>query len=428
MAATEQILQHYESIRPEQEDFYKDLHQNPELSHQEHRTAANVARSMDSYGFQTETGIGGTGVTAVLQNGNGPTVLLRADMDALPLQERTGADYASTITAQDQGGDRVPVMHACGHDVHVACLLGASRLLAEHQDKWRGTLVALFQPAEETGDGARGMLADALLDRIPPPDVALAQHVLPGVSGHVATRSGPVLSSADSLRITVHGRGGHGSMPQNTIDPVVLAAMIVLRLQAIIPRETPPTEPAVLTVGSLHAGTKSNIIPDHAVMELNLRTYTDATRQRILDSVRRAVQAECAASGSPKEPDFETFDSFPLTVNDEATTTRVAGAFSTYFGDRAGSLELQTASEDFGDIPRTGNIPYTYWGIGGTDPQTYRAAVRDGRVLEDVPANHSPMFLPVLQPTLQTGTEALVTAAMAWLGPDNSPPANAAAS
>jgi amidohydrolase len=272
------------------------------------------------------------------------------------------------------------------------------------------------------------MLADALLDRIPPPDVALAQHVLPGVSGHVATRSGPVLASADSLRITVHGRGGHGSMPQNTIDPVVLAAMIVLRLQAIISRETPPTEPAVLTVGSLHAGTKSNIIPDQAVMELNLRTYTDATRQRILDSVRRAVQAECAASGSPKEPDFETFDSFPLTVNDEATTARVAGAFSTYFGDRAGSLELQTASEDFSDIPRAGNIPYTYWGIGGTDPQTYRAAVRDGRVLEDVPANHSPMFLPVLQPTLQTGTEALVTAALAWLGLDNSPPANAAAS
>ena len=428
MAATEQILQHYESIRPEQEDFYKDLHQNPELSHQEHRTAANVARSMDSYGFQTETGIGGTGVTAVLQNGNGPTVLLRADMDALPLQERTGADYASTITAQDQGGDRVPVMHACGHDVHVACLLGASRLLAEHQDKWRGTLVALFQPAEETGDGARGMLADALLDRIPPPDVALAQHVLPGVSGHVATRSGPVLSSADSIRITVHGRGGHGSMPQNTIDPVVLAAMIVLRLQAIISRETPPTEPAVLTVGSLHAGTKSNIIPDQAVMELNLRTYTDATRQRILDSVRRAVQAECAASGSPKEPDFETFDSFPLTVNDEATTARVAGAFSTYFGDRAGSLELQTASEDFSDVPRTGNIPYTYWGIGGTDPQTYRAAVRDDRVLDDVPANHSPMFLPVLQPTLKTGTEALVAAALAWLGLDNSPPANATAS
>jgi hippurate hydrolase len=346
-------------------------------------------------------------------------------MDALPLQERTGADYASTVTVEDQGGDQVPVMHACGHDIHVACLLGASRLFAEHQDQWRGTLVALFQPAEETGDGARGMLADGLLERIPPPDVALAQHVLPGVSGHVATRHGPVLSSADSIRITVHGRGGHGSMPQNTIDPVVLAAMIVVRLQAIVSRETPPAEPAVLTVGSLHAGTTSNIIPDQATMELNLRTYTDATRQRILASIRRIVEAECTASGCPTEPEFEIFGSFPLTVNDDASTTRVAGAFSAYFGDRAGDLELQTASEDFSDVPRAGNIPYTYWRIGGTDPQTYGAAVQAGRVQEDVPANHSPMFLPVLQPTLRTGTEALVTAALAWLAPDNSPHATA---
>jgi amidohydrolase len=417
---TEQILQHYGSIRADQEDFYKDLHQNPELSHQEHRTAGNVASNMSSWGFQVETGIGGTGVVAVLRNGDGPTVLLRADMDALPLQERTGADYASTVTAKGPGGDPVPVMHACGHDVHVACLLGASRLFAEHQDHWHGTLVSLFQPAEETGDGARGMLADALLERIPPPDVALALHVLPGVAGSVATRRGPVLSSADSIRITVHGRGGHGSMPQNTVDPVVLGAMIVVRLQAIISRETPPTEPAVLTVGSLHAGTASNVIPDQAVMELNVRTYTDATRQRILAAIRRAVQAECAASGSPKEPDFETFGSFPLTVNDDATTTRVAEAFGAYFGDRAGSLELQTASEDFSDIPRAGNIPYTYWRIGGTEPGAYRAAVQAGRVQEDIPANHSPMFLPVLQPTLHTGTEALVTAAMAWLGADNS--------
>ena len=359
----------------------------------------------------------------MLQNGNGPTVLLRADMDALPLRERTGADYASTVTVADQ----VPVMHACGHDIHVACLLGASRLLAEHQDPWRGTLVALFQPAEEVGDGARGMIADGLLDHIPAPDVALAQHVLPGVSGHVATRGGPVLSSADSLRITVHGRGGHGSMPQNTVDPVVLAAMIVIRLQAIISRETPPTEPAVLTVGSLRAGSKSNIIPDQAVLELNLRTYTDASRQRILASVRRTVEAECVASGCPRAPEFELFDSFPLTTNDEATTARVAEAFRRYFGERAGGLDLQTASEDFSDLPRAWNIPSTYWGIGGTDPATYLAAVRAGRVQEDIPANHSPMFLPILQPTLRTGTEALVTAALAWLGTDAprqaSPPA-----
>jgi hippurate hydrolase len=425
MDAAAQILQHYESIRPDQEDFYKDLHQNPELSHQEHRTAASVARSMAAYGFRVEPGIGTTGVAAVLRNGGGPTVLLRADMDALPLAERTGADYASTATAVDQAGDRVPVMHACGHDIHVACLLGASRLLAGHRDQWRGTLVALFQPAEETGDGARGMLEDGLLGRIPAPDVALAQHVLPGTAGRVATRPGPVLASADSLRITVHGRGGHGSTPQNTVDPVVLAAMIVVRLQTVVSRETPPTEPAVLTVGSVHAGTKSNIIPDQAVLELNLRTYTDPSRQRILDAVRRIVQAECTASGCPREPEFEIFDSFPLTANDEETTARVAAAFGSHFGERAGGLDLQTASEDFSDIPRAGNIPYTYWGIGGTDPQAWQAAVQAGRVQQDIPANHSPMFLPVLQPTLRTGTEALVAAALAWLGTET--PGRAAA-
>lgn len=417
MDAAAKILQHYEGVRDDQEEIYKDLHRNPELSHQERRTAAIVARTMTTYGFQVETGIGETGVAAVLHNGVGPTVLLRADMDALPLEERTGADYASTATATDQAGERVPVMHACGHDVHVVCLLGASRLLAEHRDAWSGTIIALFQPAEETGDGARGMLGDGLLNRIPAPDVALAQHVLPGISGNVGTRSGPVLSSADSVRITVHGRGGHGSMPHKTVDPVVLAAMIVIRLQTVISREIAPAEPSVLTVGSLHAGTKSNIIADRAVLELNLRTYTDATRQRILHSIRRIVQAECTASGCPREPEFEIFDSFPLTTNDDETTRRVAAAFGSYFGDRAGQLDLQTASEDFSDIPRAGSIPYSYWGIGGADPQTYRAAVQAGRVQDDIPANHSPMFLPVLQPTLRTGTEALVTAALAWLDP-----------
>jgi hippurate hydrolase len=194
--------------------------------------------------------------------------------------------------------------------------------------------------------------------------------------------------------------------------------MIVIRLQTIISRETAPTEPAVLTVGSLRAGSKSNIIADRAVLELNLRTYTDAARQRILAAVRRTVQAECAASGCPREPEFETFDSFPLTANDEETTARVARAFRSYFGDRAGSLHLQTASEDFSDIPRAAGVPYTYWGIGGTDPQAWHAAKQAGRIQEDVPANHSPLFLPVLQPTLRTGTEALVAAALAWLEAD----------
>ncbi|WP_417556506.1 amidohydrolase [Microbacterium sp.] len=409
------LLSQYGAIRAEHEELYRDLHQHPELSHQETRTAAKAADLLESWGFRVERGVGGTGVVGVLTSGEGPTVLMRADMDALPVREATGAPYASTAEATDADGVTVPVTHACGHDVHVACLLGAAQLLASDLDAWHGTAIVLFQPAEETGDGARAMVEDGLLARIPKPDVALAQHVLPGPAGHVGTRIGAVLSAADSIRVRVFGRGGHGSMPQNTVDPVVLAAMIVVRLQTVIAREIAPTEPAVLTVGSIRAGSKSNIIPDDAVLELNIRTYSDATRQHILDAVDRIVRAECAASASPREPEIELYDSFPLTSNDEAVTSRVADAFAAHFGERAGQLELQTASEDFSDIPRSAGVPYTYWRIAGTDPDAWEAAVKSGTVTSDIPANHSPLFLPVIQPTLQTGTEALLVAAGAWL-------------
>ncbi|HEX5296337.1 MAG TPA: amidohydrolase [Streptosporangiaceae bacterium] len=417
MGGTDEIMAGYGGLQAGQEAFYKDLHQHPELSHQEGRTAGRVARQLKECGFAVQSGIGGTGVVGVLANGSGPTVLLRADMDALPVREDTGAEYASTVTARDADGQEVPVAHACGHDVHVACLAGAAKLLADHRGRWNGTLVALFQPAEETGDGARGMVDDDLLERIPAPDVALAQHVLPGVAGTVGTRPGPFLSAADSMKITVHGRGGHGSMPQNTVDPVVLAALIIVRLQTVVSREVAPGETAVLTVGSCQAGTKSNVIPDQAVLQLNLRSYSQQTRQRMLDAIQRIVRAECQASGSPRDPDFEIFDSFPLTDNDPDITSRVAAAFGEQFRDRAGAAGQQTASEDFSDVPRAAAIPYTYWAIGGTDPQAYRAAEKAGRVQDDIPGNHSPRFLPVLQPTLRTGTEALVTAALAWLAP-----------
>ncbi len=416
MSSIQEILAGYDGLQAAQEAFYKDLHQHPELSHQEQRTAQRVAGQLQQYGCTVQSGIGGTGVVGMLSNGDGPTVLLRADMDALPVKEDTGADYASTATAQDADGNEVPVAHACGHDIHVSCLLGMTKLMADHPGQWNGTLLALFQPAEETGDGAQAMVDDGLLTRIPAPDVALAQHVLRGVAGTAGTHPGPFLSAADSIKITVHGRGGHGSMPQNTIDPVVLAAMIVVRLQTVVSREIAPTQTAVLTVGSSQAGTTSNVIPDHAVLQLNTRSYTQQTRQRMLAAIQRIVRGECQAAGSPKDPDFQTLDSYPLTDNDAGTTRRVAAAFSAHFGDRALQWDRQTASEDFSNIPRAAGIPYTYWAIGGTDPQTYHTAEKDGHV-DDLPANHSPKFLPVLQPTLRTGTEALTAAALAWLAP-----------
>jgi amidohydrolase len=418
MSSAQEILVGYDGLQADQEAFYEDLHQHPELSHQEHRTAQRVAGQLQQYGCTVQDGIGGTGVVGMLSNGDGPTVLLRADMDALPVKEDTGADYASTATARDADGNEVPVAHACGHDIHVSCLLGMTKLMADHRDQWNGTLLALFQPAEETGDGAQGMVDDGLLTRIPAPDVALAQHVLRGISGTVGTHSGPFLSAADSSKITVYGRGGHGSMPQNTIDPVVLAAMIVVGLQTVVSREIAPSQTAVLTVGSSQAGTTANVIPDHAVLQLNLRSYSPQTRQRMLAAIQRIVRGACQTAGSPKDPDFETLDSYPLTDNDAGTTRRVAAAFSAYFGDRAVEWDQQTASEDFSNIPRAAGIPYTYWAIGGTDPQTYRTAEKNGHV-DDLPANHSPKFLPSLQPTLRTGTEALTVAALAWLAPQS---------
>jgi amidohydrolase len=410
------VLAWLDSVRGWQEDFYRDLHAHPELPHREHRTAGNVAARLHEAGCEVHDRVGGTGVVGILRNGAGPTVLLRADMDALPVREATGLPYASTQTSgREADGVGEPVMHACGHDVHVTCLLGASALLAGAPDQWSGTLVAVFQPAEETADGARGMLEDGLGSVVGKVDVAMAQHVLPLPAGSVATRPGPTLSAADSMRITVHGRGAHGSMPQAAVDPVVLAAMIVVRLQTVVAREVAPGDTAVLTVGSIQAGTKSNVIPDQAVLQLNVRTYDERTRSTVLSAIERIVRAECTASGSPKEPDFELFDRYPLTDNDADVTDRVASAFADYFRDRAGELPQQSASEDFSDIPTALGAPYTYWGIGGVDPDTYRSAEEAGRVAQDIPVNHSAGFAPVVQPTLDTGTEALVVAALAWL-------------
>ena len=397
-----------DATRPWQEDLYRDLHSHPELSHEEHRTAAAVADRLSQFGFEVTTGVGGTGVVGVLRNGDGKTVLLRADMDALPMAEDTGLPYASATPG---------VAHSCGHDMHVTCLLGAAQLLATGEKHWRGTLVTVFQPAEETLDGAAGMVADGLADLLPKVDVALGQHVAPLPAGYLAATAGPAFASADSIKVTVYGRGGHASRPETTVDPIVLAASIVLRLQTVVSREITPGTPAVLTVGSLNAGTKANIIPESAEILLNIRNYTAQSRDIMMASIARIVTAECEASGSPRKPDIEYFEHAPLTDNNPDVAAAVTTAFTAAMGEHVLLPAPKVlGSEDFSEIADGVNAPYCYWLFGGTDPQTFATAAAAGRLDSDIPSNHSPRFAPVIQPTLDTGTTALVAAALAWLG------------
>ena len=418
--AAEQILNGQATIKEWQEELYKDIHSHPELGFQEERTAAIAAEHLRSFGFEVHEKVGPTGVVGVLSNGEGPVVLMRADLDALPVKEATGLDYASTQTATDDQGNVTAVMHACGHDVHVSSLLGAARLLSETKDAWRGTYIALFQPAEELATGAQSMVDDRLADLIPQPTVALSQHVLAKPAGTVSTHAGPFLSMGASLRVTLFGRGSHGSMPHLSIDPVVLAAMVVVRLQTVVAREVEPGEFAVLTVGKLTAGAKSNIIDDHAVLELNIRAYDRSVRDHLMEAVRRIAASESEASGSTRAPEIEVINSYPLTDNDPDVTKTVARAFGDYFPSEAlVSYGRQTASEDFSAIPDALGVPYTYWGVGGTDPAVCSEAQQRGTVAQDIPGNHSPMFAPVLQPTLTDATAAAVVAACAWLGRDS---------
>jgi hippurate hydrolase len=417
MSGLTDVLRGLQSTTRWQESLYKDIHAHPELSFQETRTAGLVAAKLKELGYEVIEGIGRTGVIGILRRGDGPTVLARADMDALPVKEATGLPYASTATAATETGGTVNVSHACGHDAHVTCLLGAAELLAEARGAWRGTLVALFQPAEEVAGGAKAMVDDGLRDRVPKPDVAFAQHVLAFPAGSIGTQAGPVLSAGDSIRITLHGKGAHGSMPHNSVDTVVLASQVVLRLQTIASRETKPGDFVVLTVGSIAAGSKSNIIPDRAVLLANLRTYDMGVRDRVIASLERIVRAECEASGCPQPPEFEYYDQYPLTNNNPDVTARVTSAFQSHFGqDTVFALGRVTASEDFSHIPDALGTPYTFWGVGCTDREVYRQALEAGRVEQDIPVNHSQFFAPVIQPTLSVGTQALVVATLAYLG------------
>ena len=398
--------------------IYEDLHAHPELSMQERRTAGIAARWLKDLGFEVTEGVGGTGVVGLLRNGDGPTVLLRADMDALPMKENTGLPYASTRTGTDPASGRAsPVAHSCGHDLHVTWLMGATQILAAHRDGWRGTVMAVFQPGEEIGEGAKAMVEDGLVQRFPKPDVVLGQHVLPFPAGQVRLKSGPVLSRSDSLKVTLYGRGGHGSGPESTVDPVVMAAATVMRLQTIVSREVAMTDGAVVTVGAVQAGTSANIIPDRAELQLNIRTFDDRVRDRVLASVKRVVDGEAAISGAPKPPLITMLGQFPLTVNDDAATQTVSQALKRRLGaERVQPAGNAAASEDFTVLARAWSVPSVFWFVGGTDPALYAEAERAG-TLNALPSNHSPEFAPVLDPTLRTGVETMLAAAGPWIAP-----------
>jgi amidohydrolase len=402
-------------LLPDLEALYKDIHSHPELSMQERRTAGLAAERLRRAGYEVTPAVGKTGVVGLLRNGDGPTVMLRADMDALPVKEQTGLPYASTATSTDREGKTVPVMHACGHDMHVACLTGAATLLASARDTWRGTLMAVFQPAEETAEGAQAMVTDTVFQRFPKPDVVLGQHVMVGLAGTVGGRAGVMTSAADSFEIRMFGRGAHGSMPQASIDPVVMAASTVLRLQTVVSREVAPTDAAVVTIGSLQAGTKENVIPDEAIIKLNVRTFDEAVRTRVLAGITRIVNAEAAASGAPKPPEIRALDRYAVVRNDTNATERVVEAFRRHFTEeRVVDVQPTSASEDFGSFGTHWGAPSVFWFIGGTDRAVYEKARAAGREAE-IPTNHNPQFAPVIHPTLETGVEALMVGAHAWL-------------
>jgi amidohydrolase len=410
-----EILVYLDKMLPELEALYKDIHAHPELSMQETRTAGIAADHLRASGFEVTTGIGQTGVVGILRNGDGPTVMLRADMDALPIKEATGLPYASSVTATGPDGRSVPVAHSCGHDMHVACLIGAAWLFTKSPDSWQGTLLAVFQPGEETAQGAQAMIDDSLFKRFPKPDVILGQHVMSLSSGRLDWRTGVVTSSADSLQIRMFGRGAHGSMPEASIDPVVMAASTVMRLQTIVSREVGPTDSAVVTIGVLQAGTKENVIPDDAIIKLNVRTFDKGVRKHVLAAIERIVNAEAAAAGAPKPPEITPLDRYSLVTNDVDATKKVVDAFRQNFPD--GSVEQTKptmASEDFGCFGAEWHAPAVYWFFGGDDPEVYDKATKDG-TLSALPTNHNPRFAPVIHPTLQTGVKALVVAAHAWL-------------
>jgi amidohydrolase len=395
-----------DAVFPASHELYLDLHQHPELSSHETQTAAKLAARLRALGYDVTEHVGGAGIVALLKNGAGPTVMLRTELDALPVEEKTGLPYASRVHEKDDAGHDVPVMHACGHDLHMAALEGTAAIMAHSKETWHGTLMLIGQPAEETITGAEAMIKDGLFTRFPKPSVGVALHVgnnLP--TGQVGITPGIYSSSADSLRITIYGKGGHGSAPHTAIDPIVIAARTILALQTIVSREVKPGEMAVVTVGYIHAGTKNNIIPDHAELGLTVRTYNPEVRKQVLAAIARITKAESAAGNAPREPLIEHFEGTNSVYNDPALAERLRAPLEAALGKQnvitTGPI---TASEDYSYFIEQG-VPSLYISLGGADPKKYADQGHGG---EQLPSNHSPYFAPDADPSLRTGIAAEV--------------------
>jgi len=403
-----------DALYPQLEALYCDLHQHPELSLQEAKTSAKMAQKLKQLGYEVTTNVGGYGVVGLLKNGAGPTVMLRTDMDALPVKEANEVRCASHETTKDASGAVVPLMHACGHDIHMASWVGAATLLSKMKDRWRGTLMMVGQPAEEGGGGAASMLKAGLFTRFPKPDVALMVHDMAGQpSGTVALVPGFALAAVDAVNVTFYGRGGHGSMPEKTVDPIVIAARAILAFQTIVSRENSPFDPAVLTVGSIHGGTKHNIIPDEVKLQITVRSYREEVRKHILEGIDRIARAEAMAANAPKPPSVTVEAGNYATYNDPEIVARLKPALAAALGaDKVVDAKPLMAAEDFSEYGRAGVKSAMVW-VGGVEPKALAAAQAAGTPL---PGLHSSSWEPDKEPTLKTGVVALTASALEFLG------------
>jgi hippurate hydrolase len=404
-----------DAIYPDLDALYRDLHANPELSLQEEKTSARMAERFRGLGYEVTERVGGFGVVGVMKNGTGPTVLLRGDMDGLPVEEKTGLPYASKVKATDASGATVPVMHACGHDIHMTSLVGAATLLARARERWRGTVVLVAQPAEEGGNGALNMVGDSFLARFPKPDYCLGLHdQAQSPAGTLLWRSGWMAANVDSVDITIFGRGGHGSRPESTVDPIVIAARTVLALQTIVARENSPFEPAVVTVGSIHGGTKRNIIPDEVTLEITVRSYKEEVRQRVLAAIERIAKAEAAAAAAPREPMVKAVEGSAATYNDPALTERVVKTFTAAFGpERVVETTPVMGGEDFGEFCKAAQSPSFMWWVGGVPAAKWAEVKGD---VSKLPSLHSALWGPDPEPTVKAGVATLTVGALELLG------------